>query len=97
MSKLGNEKNEPSTLSAAGSDHGTWGKRRHHPKASPRAAGWGEGRTEKEARWQMGGEQTIFIILVLIQQDPRGLIISGEKHNLLILKSLKFEIPGAKD
>ena len=45
----------------------------------------------------MGGEQTIFIILVLIQQDPRGLIISGEKHNLLILKSLKFEIPGAKD
>lgn len=46
----------------------------------------------------MGGEESIStVILVLIQEDPWSLTIGGEKHNLLILKSLKFEIPGAKD
>lgn len=46
-----------------------------------------------------GGSEVnnLTIILVLIQKDYCGLLIGSEKHNLLILKSLKFEIPGAKD
>lgn len=45
----------------------------------------------------MEGEQTISTtILVLIQEDPQSRLIIGSKTQNL-LKSLKFEIPGAKD
>lgn len=55
------------------------------------------GQTGERSQLKDGRGTDNLIILVSIQEDPHGLIISSEKDNGLILKSLKFEIPGAKD
>lgn len=85
-------KKEKAFLSVARSEYSPE-KRNHNPKESPMAALGKLWRKKPVEGWE-GNRQSY-----LLGFDSRGSPwpISSEKDNELILKTLKFEIPGAKD